>query len=307
MMILLTQAAHNRILFIVFCFLLSAIGADGQEAAFVEFVKGRLKKESGAKQYGEKDFDRFCSIRTSPLAERVLYEYGSVFAATDEVRLPLTCIFETPAEVDKFQSNLQTRSLLFGSVEIELQEEAMKQLIHAVEEASRMRLSITPLDGRVAGRRSYYDTVRIWNSRFYRALGHWTGRGRIDPDEADEIRVAPFREQAERVIRWEREALYFSTDLSKSIFHSVAPPGTSQHLHLLAFDVVEAADPAVRRIMNKYGWYQTIRTDQPHFTFLGVPEAELPRRGLQNVTVRGNSYWVPAVGPARPLAVHPQS
>jgi hypothetical protein len=62
---------------------------------------------------------------------------------------------------------------------------------------------------------------------------------------------------------------------------------------MLAFDVVEAGNPAVRRILNKYGWYQTIRTDQPHFTFLGVEETELPARGLRNIFADGNSYWVP--------------
>jgi len=301
-MILLSHANRNRILFVVFALMLSTVGGHTQENAFVDFVKERLKRESGTTQYSEKDFDQFCSIKTNPLHARVLFEYGAVFSASREVRLPLTCIFETAAQTNQFQSKLKTRTLLFGTVEIELQEEAMKHLSLAVEEASRSGLSITPLDGSIAGRRSYYETLRIWGSRFYRALDRWTERGRIGAADADQVRMAPFREQAERVMRWESEGVYFSTDLSKSIFHSVAPPGASQHLHLLAFDVVEGGNPEIRRILNKYGWYQTIRTDQPHFTFLGVPEAELPQRGLQNVSVRGNSYWVPAFGPAPPLA-----
>jgi hypothetical protein len=38
------------------------------------------------------------------------------------------------------------------------------------------------------------------------------------------------------------EGMYFSLDFSKSILSSVAPPGASQHLALLAFDVKEHED-----------------------------------------------------------------
>ena len=223
----------------------------------------------------------------------MFFEYGSIFVSTTDVRLPMTCIFSDGDDVSEFQSLLKTKKLNIGGTEIELQWAAIERLEKARAEASSVGLRITPLDGAIAGRRSFDDTVRIWNSRFYRALDYWTRRGKISAEDAQIARNSPIRKQVDMVVEWENRGYYFSTDLSKSIFYSVAPPGTSQHLSLLAFDVVEAANPSVRKIMNKYGWFQTIRTDQPHFTFLGVDESELPRRGLKNVNHQGNSYWVP--------------
>lgn len=238
-------------------------------------------------------FDSNCSIEKNPLARRVFFEYGSIFVTTTGVRLPRTCIFRSAEEVSEFQKTLETGSDSFNGVEIELQKEAIDQLILARVEAADKGLKITPLDGKIAGRRSYADTVDLWNSRFYRALDHWSRKGRISRGESAAARFLKIPQQVDLVVAWEENGIFFSTDFSKSIFHSVAPPGTSQHLSLLAFDVVEAGNPSVRKLLNKYGWFQTIRTDQPHFTYLGVPEAELPKRGLRNVYHKGNTYWVP--------------
>lgn len=266
--------------------------ARAQDNAFIAFVKKRIKEE--AKQTNAKlTLPSVCAIERDELALRVFREYGAMFVAKSDVRLPTLCIFRTPADVDAFQRSLETKKHTFGAVEIELQEEAMESLIEAKEEAARLRLKITPLDGAIAGRRDYADTVRIWNSRFYRALNYWQRRSRISLLEATDARLATVAEQIKLVVEWESKRIFFSTDFSKSIFLSVAPPGTSQHLSLLAFDVVEAGNPAVRRILNKHGWFQTIRTDQPHFTYLGVDESDLPQRGLKNVIHQGNSYWIP--------------
>lgn len=265
----------------------------GQEPAFVEYLRNRAGKGTRQRGHNDPSLSRFCPIDSEPLARRALFDYGSIFAATDDVRLPSSCIFDSSDDVAAFQSELKVRRATFGSVEIELQDKAMHRLLKAVEEASRAKLSITPLDGSIAGRRSFEDTIRIWNSRFHRALNFWVRQGRISATEADLVRTSSVREQANRVIRWESAGAYFSTDLSKSIFYSVAPPGTSQHLSLLAFDVVESGNPLVRQILNKHGWFQTIRTDQPHFTFLGLDESELPKRGLRKEAHQGNFYWVP--------------
>jgi hypothetical protein len=269
------------------------ISAPAQRSPFLDFVKKRISKEYRDKKDGRSIFDQMCPVNSDPFARRVFFEYGAVFVTTKDVRVPRTCIFRDRREVDDFQSNLEVKSFRFGNSEIELQEPAMERLIDAQDEAREVGLRISPLDGKIAGRRSYDDTVKVWNSRFYRALDYWVRRGKIRKVEADQTRFAPVPIQVSRIIEWERQGFFFSSDLSKSIFYSVAPPGTSQHLSMLAFDVVEAGNPAVRRILNKYGWYQTIRTDQPHFTFLGVEETELPARGLRNIFADGNSYWVP--------------
>ena len=97
----------------------------------------------------------------------------------------------------------------------------------------------------------------------------------------------------EKILEWESQGIYFSPDRTRSILTSTAPPGTSQHLALLAFDVVEFRNPPVRATLNKNGWFQTIVDDPAHFTYLGLPESELPGRGLIAVAKGGHQYWIP--------------
>jgi hypothetical protein len=94
----------------------------------------------------------------------------------------------------------------------------------------------------------------------------------------------------------EERGLYFAKGFSKSIIYSGAPPGSSQHLSMLALDIVESNNPVVRQILAKHGWFQTVVSDLPHFTFLGEAEAELPKLGLKKVASSGRSYWVPDIG-----------
>ncbi|HWS55608.1 MAG TPA: hypothetical protein VN228_15825, partial [Pyrinomonadaceae bacterium] len=103
-------------------------------------------------------------------------------------------------------------------------------------------------------------------------------------------------EQVAAVLELERDGMYFSTDFSKSILHSVAAPGASQHLAMLAFDVAEFRDARVRRLLERHGWFQTVLSDLPHFTYLGLPEEELPARGLRRVVMHEQAFWVPDLG-----------
>ena len=103
-------------------------------------------------------------------------------------------------------------------------------------------------------------------------------------------------EQVPIVLGLEGRGLWFSTDFSKSILYSVAAPGTSQHLSMLALDVAEFENPAVREILARHGWFQTVQTDLPHFTYLGVAESELPALGLKRVTASRRAFWVPDLG-----------
>ena len=97
------------------------------------------------------------------------------------------------------------------------------------------------------------------------------------------------------ILGLERDGIFFAKDLSKSIIYSVAPPGTSQHLSMLALDVKEYEDARVRAILAKHGWYQTVVSDLPHFTFLGVAEKDLPKLGLKMVTNADRSFWIPDI------------
>jgi hypothetical protein len=102
------------------------------------------------------------------------------------------------------------------------------------------------------------------------------------------------------VLELEKQGLYFSKDLSKSILYSIAAPGTSQHIAMLAFDVNEFENPRVREIMGKHGWFQTVLSDLPHFTFLGLKEKDLPKHGLRSVEVNGQVFWIPNVPGVHP-------
>jgi hypothetical protein len=237
-----------------------------------------------------------CNVDRDPLAERVFREYGAVFAASDEVTLPPSCIFKSDTDLAAFHKTLKIKSALIGGVTIELQEAAMNALLDAVEEIQPRRF--TPLDGAIAGRRSYADTVRIWNSRFIPALNYWVSKGKIPRIEANAALMMPVAAQVAKVVDWESNGMFFGTTRTRSIFSSVAPPGTSQHLSLLAFDVVQDNDRLIREALNRNGWYQTVVGDSPHFTYLGVPETELPKRGLKAVVRGGKKFWVPLIEPS---------
>ncbi|MBF2064367.1 MAG: D-alanyl-D-alanine carboxypeptidase family protein [Calothrix sp. C42_A2020_038] len=76
-----------------------------------------------------------------------------------------------------------------------------------------------------------------------------------------------------------------------AILNVVAPPGTSQHLWGLAIDL-RVSKPAQRKALNQNGWFQTVETDVPHWTYLGVPEEKLPEFGFNKKIVRGITYWL---------------
>ncbi|HEY0170978.1 MAG TPA: hypothetical protein VGB98_08140 [Pyrinomonadaceae bacterium] len=228
-----------------------------------------------------------------PVARRILNEYGAVFVAEGSVLPPPVCIFAGADEVETFQSASGVSALDIGGVRIELQPAAMRALVAARAEAHAAGLDITPRDGSESARRGYADTIRLWNSRLLPALEHWSAQGRLTPEEAERVRALPAREQVGAVLELERRGIYFSKDFSKSILYSVAAPGASQHLSLLAFDVSEYADPRVRAALARHGWFRTVRNDHPHFTYLGLGEGQLRSRGLKKLNTPDGEFWVP--------------
>jgi hypothetical protein len=236
--------------------------------------------------------ERVLEQAKEPVGQRLLAEYGSVFVARGGAVPPDRIIFRDQADVEAFQDNVKIDSVRFDDLTIELQEAAAEKLTQAVEVARSKGLTITPR-GADSGRRSYGETVDLWLSRVEPALDHWTANGRLSDEDAEKIRsLSPF-EQVPIVLSLEEQGIYFAKDLSKSILYSVAPPGTSQHLSMLAFDVAEFNEPRVREILETHFWYQTVPSDLPHFTFLGVPVEVLPGFGLKAVTHSERVFWVP--------------
>jgi hypothetical protein len=232
-------------------------------------------------------------FKDDPAQRRLLHEYGAVFVARDVVP-PDRVVFIDEEDVSRFQARLDIAGSDIGGHFIELQRPAMDALLVAVSQARSSGLSITPR-GPDSGRRNYTDTIDLWNSRVEPALVHWVQKGRMTLEQADAIRVMSPFEQLPEIFKLEADGIYFAKDLSKSIIYSVAPPGASQHLSLLAFDVAEFADGDVRAILAKHFWYRTVVSDLPHFTFLGAAERELSDLGLKCVDSAGQNFWVPDV------------
>ena len=226
------------------------------------------------------------------VVRRVVEEYGAMFVA-EGVSLPNVCMFESDDDVERFQRKAGWRAEDLNGATVELQPAAMQALLRAREDARADGLDITPRGGSEAGRRSFADSLRLWRSRFDPALEHWRARGRLSREEAERVRSLPLREQVAAVLKLEHGGLFFSKDFSKSVLRSVAAPGASQHLAMLAFDASEFTDARVRATLARRGWFQTVLSDLPHFTYLGLDERHLPARGLRRVEAGGQSFWIP--------------
>lgn len=225
---------------------------------------------------------------------RLLHEYGAIYVARGGAIVPLTVVFRDEEEVAEFQNSVDISAEVIGRHTLELQSVAMRALFEAIAQAQGAGLDITPRSSDSA-RRNYRGTEELWASRVEPALDHWTSLEKLEHAKADQIRSLSAYEQVSEVFALEADGIYFAKDLSKSIIYSVAPPGTSQHLAMLAFDVSEFADPVVREILASHFWYQTVVSDLPHFTFLGVPESELSGLGLKKVINGDFAFWVPDI------------
>lgn len=229
------------------------------------------------------------------VARRVLEDYGAMFLANETVLPPPVCVFQSEEQVERFQEEAGFTLASVGGDEIELQPAAMAALLAAREEAREQKLDITPRGGSEAARRSFQDTTRLWATRFLPALDYWQKRGRLSREQVARLRRLSLKEQVREVLELEKAGIYFSKDFSKSILYSIAAPGTSQHIAMLALDVEQFLDARVRRILARHGWFQTVKSDLPHFTYLGLAEKDLPSYGLRPTKSGAQLFWIPNV------------
>lgn len=238
----------------------------------------------------------FASVSSS-VERRLFTEYGAIF--TTAATPPPRVVFADAFEVEQFQASLKVRRVRIGEYEIELQATAMEALCAAGEEIRRE-------DGRItaraadSGARSYQDTVGLWLRNVGRGLAHWESVGRISPNQAEAIRNLPPAGQVAVILDLEEtQQLFFGTFFDRSILYSVAAPGASQHLSLLAFDVAEYEDVEVERVLGLHGWFRTVPNDLPHFTYLGHGREALAEKGLIRVIreypERSYSFWTPNI------------
>lgn len=226
---------------------------------------------------------------------RILAAYGGMLAAdTGRVTLPPHVYFRDEVEVQRFQKRVGTSVEFVNGVRVELQMEALKAYMRARDEAKQRGLDISPA-GADAARRSYANTVRLWRGRVEAGLSHWVQRGGLTKSEAGEVNSLPPSRQVSAVLSLEERQIFFGNGFGKSILQSVATPGASQHNAMLALDIEEYGQPLVREIMARHGWFQTVYGDLPHFTYLGVKEAELAALGLKRVKSGAQTFWLPRV------------
>lgn len=254
---------------------------------FRKIVEGKILKEHKGRKLSD-----LCPVDTNKTARRIFLEYGAMYLAENGIKLS-NCIFPNEEQVTLFQSSIETRTETIDGTSVTLQRAAMEALLRARQKAASQKLKISPRSGSTAAKRSYDDTRRFWDSRFFPGLAHWVKKGKLKQSDADAARLLPTEKQVEQVLAWEDQSLFFSKDLSKSILYSVAAPGASQHISMIAFDVSQFSDKRVRAILAEEGWFQTVKSDAPHFTYLGLKESDLPSRGLKLVTVGSQDFWIP--------------
>lgn len=244
---------------------------------------------------------RFIAWPTAALDERLLREYGAPIAAADsQLRRPSAVVYFDATDVTREQQRLRLDSAVIGSDTITLQAPALRALRTAMDRARRLRLRITLAGGRSASLRHYLDTELFWNTRVDRRLARLSEAGRLAAGRADTVRTLPVRDQVERVLAMENDGYCFGGTGEKTILHSVAAPGSSQHLFGYAIDVAEHDNARVRRLLAAVGFRQTVLDDQPHFTYLGrQTDAQLRSAGLVAVRHGGRIYWVPPPRPPR--------
>lgn len=265
----------------------TAVDHASPAASFYEELRKALKKRKTR-------IENICPP-SDFVARRVLEEYGAIFLANKKVTTPPVCVFTSEEQVMKFQDALDYVTENVAGADIELQTAAMDALLEARKDAQEEGFDITPRDGAEAARRSYEDSLHLWNTRFLPALEYWLSQGKLTAEQVERLKNMPLRSQIAHVLELEKSGIYFSKDLSKSVLYSIAAPGTSQHIAMLALDVNEFDNPRVRQILARHGWFQTVLSDLPHFTYLGLSEKDLPGRGLKSVEADGQTFWIPNV------------
>jgi hypothetical protein len=300
-----------------FCHVVSAQTIGKQLPTLIDYINSRLAAtpRSGPRRQAKLGIESLCPIYSpntalQHAAGRVLNEYGAIFVGdnnsfvdfaldtnADVARLTVQCIYPDEEAVRRYQSLVKPRREIIDGTAVELQADAMTALLEARTEALTKNLRITPRGGSTGARRSYAETKRLWDSRFYPGLAYWTARKVITTAEAADVKRMAMLDQISTVLEWEdKRHAYFSKDMKKSIMYSVAPPGSSQHLFMLAIDIEQFANRAVREILARHGWYQTVKSDLPHFTYLGIKDSlELPSRGLKREEVDGQEFWIPRI------------
>ncbi len=183
----------------------------------------------------------------------LLRMYGAAFVNPDvRIKLPPKDIFANEQETQTFQASL-TMSHVDGTNDCYLQKSAADALNKA-----RIQQQIPLKSGYGSGdcTRTFNTNLRFWHKY------------------ANNQVLAKVQQGKET-----------------KILGLVAPPGTSQHLWGLAIDL-RVSSQKQRKALNENGWFQTVENDVPHWTYIGLPEDNLPLFGFNKQANRGITYWI---------------
>ena len=276
----------------------------GQQAAPGPALKNSKPPELSASSPnpGEDSLRRFrhalpAEGMADDLRMRLLADHGAILAARGGATPPPTILFADEDAVKNWHATVQSERVEIAGITIELQTPALEALMNARTDARKVHLDITPRASDAA-RRTYADTVTLWRSRVHPGLRHWVNKGRLTRAEARRIRALPPAAQVPEILRLEAAGLFLGRKFSRSILYSVAPPGASQHIAMLALDIKEHGHRSVRTILARHGWFQTVQFDLPHFAYLGSREDELPALGLKKIMTGDRDFWVLDLAPA---------
>ncbi|MEA5625980.1 D-alanyl-D-alanine carboxypeptidase family protein [Nostoc sp. UHCC 0251] len=183
----------------------------------------------------------------------LLRAYGAAFVNQNvEIKLPPKYIFANEQETQEFQATL-TMGYVNGTKDCYLQKPAADALNQA---RSLQKIPLKSGYGSGDCTRTFNTNLKFW---------HKYANNRI---------LAKVQEGKET-----------------KILGVVAPPGTSQHLWGLAIDL-RVGSKEQRKALNQNGWFQTVANDVPHWTYVGLPEENLPLFGFKKQLVRGITYWI---------------
>jgi hypothetical protein len=230
--------------------------------------------------------------RGDPTQARLLATYGAVLVAADDVVVPPTCRFADATAVGAYQAGVASRVERIGGFDVRLQDAALDALLAARSELRKGGKDLTPRAADAAWRDAG-AVEALWRSRVDAGLAHWRRAGRLSRAEAARVQGLPAARQVAEILALEADGLAFGTHQDRPILQSVAAPGSSQHLAMLAFDVAQFRDADVIAALARHGWFRTVAGDEPHVTYLGRAEGDLPHWGLHTVQSGGVAYWVP--------------
>ncbi len=183
----------------------------------------------------------------------LLRTYGAVFVNQNvEIKLPQKDIFANEQETQEFQATL-TMGHVNGTNDCYLQKSAADALNKA---RSQQNIPLKSGYGTGDCTRSFATNLKFWYK-------YANNQMLVKVQQGKETKILGL----------------------------VAPPGTSQHLWGLAIDL-RVSNQKQKQALYQNGWFQTVENDIPHWTYVGLPEENLPQFGLKNQVVQGITYWV---------------